>query len=155
MKVVSYSDLYSSIIRFCTLLGGEISQRSGKSIEFVYFDAIGDEGTLPDGDLLGFSDLTVLNKSEGIGFQVEVMLVMSVTEDTNLMRLETVMADTVCSFTKEEAVIVVYHMNPDQTLTPTANLVFTGDRLISPPSRDGSRTFKAFRCNLLCDKGLA
>lgn len=154
MKVVSYSDLYSSIIRFCTLLGGEISQRSGKSIEFVYFDAIGDEGVLPDGDLIGFSDLTVLNKSEGVGFQVEVMLVMSVTEDTNLMRLETVMADTVCSFTKEESVIVVYHMNQDLTISPVANLVFTGDRLISPPSRDGSRTFKAFRCNLLCDKGL-
>lgn len=154
MKVVSYSDLYSSIIRFCTLLGGEISQRSGKSIEFVYFDAIGDEGVFPDGDLIGFSDLTVLNKSEGVGFQVEVMLVMSVTEDTNLMRLETVMADTVCSFTKEESVIVVYHMNQDLTISPVANLVFTGDRLISPPSRDGSRTFKAFRCNLLCDKGL-
>lgn len=154
-KVVEYADLYKSLIRFCTQAAGEISLLTQKPVTVTMFDAIGDTGQLPDGDLLGFSDLNILSKSEQVGFYAEVMLVASVTEDTNLMRLETKIIDFLTKHTQEGQVIVIYKDTGAGQIQPVANLVFNGDRLVAPSTRDGTRTFKAIRCNLLCDKRLA
>ncbi len=80
------SNVQVSLMRFCTDFAAAHS-----GFTFVNFDAHADETTVPDGDLIGPSGLSL--QFSGKLVEIKVMIGLATFSDTNLFRLNNTMGE--------------------------------------------------------------
>lgn len=79
-----YRDIHASMLKFCTGFKVEMAALA-LDLDVIYFDAHGDETTLPQKDLVGLSGLSM--ETNGGLIEVQAMIGIATLSDTNLFRL--------------------------------------------------------------------
>lgn len=79
-------DVDASLKRFCVQFGASFTP----SLAYEDFDAHADESTVPPGDLIGTSGLSLSTSAPFV--DVEVMIGITTTNDTNILRLREMVA---------------------------------------------------------------
>lgn len=80
-----FIDIHSSLLRLCTQLATSISAATGTEAKGVLFDAYADDETLPPGDFVGLTGLSV--ETDGQLLEGTFMIGFSTQTDKNLFRL--------------------------------------------------------------------
>lgn len=80
-----FSDLHSSLLKFSTEMAEKISAITGVPVEGVFLDAYADDETMPSGDFVGLTGLSV--ESDGNMLDGSFMIGFAVQTDKNLFRM--------------------------------------------------------------------
>lgn len=85
--LLQYKDIATSLLRYSADVADRIKRKYGFDLTPVDFDTYGDDGVLPEGDLIGWSNWSLIQAHEDVGFSIEGGIGFSVVNDLNLTRL--------------------------------------------------------------------
>lgn len=149
MALIEYKDITTSLLRYSAEVAERIKTKYNFDITPIDFDTYADDAKLPQGDLVGWSQWSIEQPNEQVGFYLLGGIGFSVINDTNLTRLNMYYIDEILDDINSKCPPIPIYKGNETTEIKVGEFSFSKEFEITDVATKNARSYKFLSVTLL------